>query len=182
MIKIVPQKLDGVMLIEPDCYRDARGFFMETYHQEKFAQAGLDMHFVQDNHSQSAKGVIRGLHFQQAPYGQGKLVRVTRGAIFDVAVDITPASPTFGQWVGVELSADNQRQFYIPPQMAHGFCALADQTDVLYKVTTVYHHEADAGIRWNDPEIGIKWPKLDKAFIISEKDEKLPLLSSLKKK
>ncbi len=178
-MNIIPQKLEGVLLIEPDIFQDERGFFMESFHQQKFEHAGLKETFVQDNHSRSSKGVIRGLHYQQAPHGQGKLVRVTSGAIFDVAIDINKNSSTFGQWVGVELSAVNQCLFYIPPHMAHGFCALEDHTDVLYKVTTYYNKAADAGIKWNDPDIGIEWPKLDSGYLVSEKDQNLPLLKVL---
>lgn len=178
-MKLIPQKLNGVMVIEPDVYPDERGFFMETYHQTKYAQAGLDAHFVQDNHSRSSKGVVRGLHFQTGPFGQGKLVRVVNGAIFDVVVDINKQSETYAQWVGVELSSTNHKMLYVPPDYAHGFCVLEDQTDVLYKVTSVYHKEAEGGVVWNDPTIGIEWPKLDRDYLVSEKDRQLPLLESL---
>ena len=162
--------IEGVFVLEPKVFGDARGFFMESYNRRAFREAtGLDIDFVQDNHSRSRKGVLRGLHYQiQQP--QGKLVRVTSGAVFDVAVDIRRGSPTFGRWVGVELSADNHRQLWVPPGMAHGFVVLSDSADFLYKTTDYYAPQFERSIAWNDPTIGIDWPLA--AYGITE-----PLLS-----
>ena len=166
-MKITPTRIADVLLIEPDVFADARGFFMESWHAQKYAQQGLDVSFVQDNHSRSARGVLRGLHYQlEQP--QGKLVRVVSGAVFDVAVDIRKGSPNFGQWVGAELSGDNFRQLYVPPGFAHGFCVLSESADFLYKCTDFYAPQDEHGILWNDPAIGIDWPGED--FIISDKD------------
>lgn len=173
-MNILPTTIPDVVLIEPKVFGDARGFFMETWHKQKYSQLGLDVDFVQDNHSRSTKGVLRGLHYQlQNP--QGKLVRVVTGTVFDVAVDIRKGSPTFAQWVGVTLSEDNHRQLYIPPGFAHGFCVLSDSADFLYKCTEFYAPQDEHGILWNDPNIGIEWPGHD--FIISEKDNGNPLLN-----
>ena len=154
----IPTAIDGVLILEPRVFGDARGFFMESYNRRAFAQAtGLDIDFVQDNHSRSRRGVLRGLHYQvQQP--QGKLVRVTQGAVFDVAVDIRQGSPSFGRWVGVELSADNQRQLWVPAGMAHGFLVLSESADFLYKTTDYYAPEHERCIAWDDPAIGIDWP------------------------
>jgi dTDP-4-dehydrorhamnose 3,5-epimerase len=146
-----------VLLIEPALFSDDRGFFMETYHLDRFRDAGIAETFVQDNHSRSARGVLRGLHYQE-PNGQGKLVRCTRGALFDVAVDIRTGSPAFARWFGVELSEENRLLLWIPPGFAHGFCALTDVADLVYKCTALYDAAADRSIAWNDPEIGIEWP------------------------
>jgi dTDP-4-dehydrorhamnose 3,5-epimerase len=150
--------IEGVLILEPQVFGDARGFFMESYNRRAFAQAtGLDVDFVQDNHSRSRKGVLRGLHYQvQQP--QGKLVRVVDGAVFDVAVDSRRGSPTFGRWVGVELSAANQRQLWVPAGLAHGFVVLSDSADFLYKTTDYYAPQFERSIAWNDPAIGIDWP------------------------
>lgn len=156
-MKVIPTTLPGVVLIEPKVFGDARGFFLETFHAERYAQAGIPGPFVQDNHSHSAKGVLRGLHFQKQ-YPQGKLVYVTSGMVFDVAVDIRPHSPTLGKWVGMTLVAEQHQQFYIPPGFAHGFCVLSEQADFHYKCTDYYHPEDEGCIRWNDPEINIQWP------------------------
>ena len=155
---VIPTALAGVLVLEPRVFGDDRGFFMESYNRRSFAQAtGLDIDFVQDNHSRSRKGVLRGLHYQlRQP--QGKLVRVTHGAVFDVAVDIRRGSPTFGRWVGVELSADNHRQLWVPPGLAHGFVVLSDSADFLYKTTDFYAPEHERSIAWDDPAIGIDWP------------------------
>jgi len=155
---VIPTALAGVLVLEPRVFGDARGFFMESYNRRSFAQAtGLDIDFVQDNHSRSRKGVLRGLHYQlRQP--QGKLVRVTHGAVFDVAVDIRRGSSTFGRWVGIELSADNHRQLWVPPGLAHGFVVLSDSADFLYKTTDFYAPEHERSIAWNDPAIGIDWP------------------------
>ena len=168
--------LPGVLIIEPKVFGDARGFFLESWNSQAFAGAGLTMDFVQDNHSRSARGVLRGLHYQlENP--QGKLVRVTQGAVFDVAVDIRRSSPHFGQWVGVELSGDNHRMLWIPPGFAHGFLVLSETVDFLYKCTTLYHPPSDRGIRWDDPTIGIAWPDVGMAPQLSGKDAAAPHLA-----
>lgn len=174
-MNIVETAISGVLIIEPRVFGDARGFFMETWNAAAFADAGLDLGFVQDNHSRSQKGVLRGLHFQN-PGPQGKLVRVTNGAVFDVAVDLRAASPTFGQWVGVELSADNKRMLWVPEGFAHGFLTLADNTDFLYKCTAPYVPQSEFTLAWNDPAVSIAWPVAGLDPIISEKDARgLPL-------
>jgi len=170
-----PLQLPEVILIEPRVFPDERGFFLETYKHSEFAANGIPETFVQDNHSRSVRGVLRGLHFQNPPRAQGKLIRVVRGAIFDVAVDIRPGSPTFGQWVGETLSEENQRMLYVPPGFAHGFLVLSDLADVTYKVTEEYAPELDSGVIWNDPNIAILWP-LDGPPILSPKDAALPPL------
>jgi dTDP-4-dehydrorhamnose 3,5-epimerase len=174
-----PLSLAGLIRIEPRVFGDARGFFFESYHQARFAEHGIEAVFVQDNHSCSQRGVIRGLHFQIGPWAQGKLIRVIKGAVFDVAVDIRVGSPTFGAWTSENLSADNRRMLYIPPGFAHGFCALEDGTEVLYKTTQVYSPEHERGVAWNDPEIGIGWPELDVAYLVSEKDRTFPRLREI---
>ncbi len=168
-MNIIETAIPGPLIIEPRVFGDARGFFMETWNQAAFASAGLDMAFVQDNHSRSQKGVLRGLHFQQ-PGTQGKLVRVTSGAVFDVAVDLRVSSPSFGKWVGVELSADNKRMFWVPEGFAHGFLTLADDTDFLYKCTALYAPQHEHTLLWNDPAVGVEWPLDGIAPLISEKD------------
>ncbi|MCD6155401.1 MAG: dTDP-4-dehydrorhamnose 3,5-epimerase, partial [Candidatus Verstraetearchaeota archaeon] len=167
-------EIPEVILIEPKVFQDERGFFMETYKYSDFAAFGIAERFVQDNHSRSVKGVLRGLHYQNPPHAQGKLIRVVVGEIFDVAVDIRKGSPTYGKWVGVKLSAENRRMLYIPPGFAHGFCVLSDVAEVVYKVTAEYAPECEAGIIWNDPGIGIEWPI--KHPIISSKDAQWPTL------
>jgi dTDP-4-dehydrorhamnose 3,5-epimerase len=168
-VKVTPTKIPEVLIIEPDVFGDERGFFIETWHADKYAALGIDAPFVQDNHSRSGRGVLRGLHFQ-LKHPQGKLVRVMSGAVFDVAVDIRKGSPTFGLWEGVELSGDNYKQLYVPPGFAHGFCTLSESADFLYKCTDFYNPEDEHGIIWNDPDIGIEWPGDD--FVVSEKDSK----------
>jgi len=168
-LELIETSLSGVLIIQPRVFGDDRGFFLESWNAETFRTAGLDLEFVQDNHSRSAKGVLRGLHYQQ-PEPQGKLVRVTAGRAFDVAVDIRRSSPTFGQWTGVELSAANKRQFWIPPGFAHGFLSLEDGTDFLYKCTAFYRPAFDHSIRWDDPEIGIDWPLEGITPLLSAKD------------
>lgn len=164
--------IPDVVLIEPKVFGDARGFFFESFNQRAFnAAMGTDHAFVQDNHSRSARGVLRGLHFQVAPRAQGKLVRVTRGAVFDVAADIRPASPTFGQWVGVELSEDNQRQLWVPPGLAHGFLVLSESADFLYKTTDYYSPEHERCIAWDDAQLAIAWPDVGMAPVLSAKDQ-----------
>lgn len=178
-MKFTPLALPDVIRIEPRVFTDARGFFLEAYNQNEFAGHGLNAVFVQDNHSRSAKGVLRGLHFQREPQAQGKLVRALRGAIFDVAVDIRRDSPTFGRWVAETLSEDNKAMLYIPPGFAHGFCALADPSEVHYKTTDFYSPAHEGGLLWNDPEIGIAWPDLGMPFVLSEKDRRNPRLKEL---
>jgi dTDP-4-dehydrorhamnose 3,5-epimerase len=168
-VNIIETALPGVLIIEPRVFGDSRGFFMETWNAGAFAAAGLDLAFVQDNHSRSQKGVLRGLHFQN-PGPQGKLVRVTNGAVFDVAVDLRASSPNFGQWVGVELSAENKRMFWVPEGFAHGFLTLEDDTDFLYKCTAPYAPANEFTLAWNDPAVGIEWPVAGLDPIISEKD------------
>lgn len=173
-MNFVETSLPGVLIVEPKVFGDDRGFFMEVYHASRFAGAGIDAPFVQDNHSRSSRGVLRGLHFQE-PNPQGKLVRAVTGTIFDVAVDIRRGSPTFGWWVGVELSEENKRQLWVPPGFAHGFCVTSERADVVYKCTTLYEPQNDRGIRWNDPAIGIEWPPVEP--LLSAKDTVAPLLA-----
>jgi len=175
-MNIIDTPLPGVTLIEPRVFGDARGFFLESWNAKGFADAGLDLAFVQDNHSRSARGVLRGLHYQLTN-PQGKLVRVTHGAVFDVAVDIRRSSPHFGRWVGYELSAENHRMLWIPPGFAHGFLVLSETADFLYKCTSLYDPPSDRGIRWNDPAIGIAWPGLAAEPLLSAKDAAAPLLA-----
>ena len=164
-------KLPGVIIIQPQVFGDSRGYFMETYKKELFAEAGIDKEFVQDNESSSAKGVLRGLHFQKN-HTQGKLVRVTHGEVFDVAVDVRPGSETYGQWVGVTLSSEKKNMFYIPEGFAHGFLVLSDTAEFVYKCTDIYDPASEGGVPWNDPTIAVDWPKLDAPYKTSEKDEK----------
>lgn len=160
-MNVIPTAIPDVLIIEPKVFGDERGFFYESFNQKVFNDAtGLDVQFVQDNHSRSSKGVLRGLHYQLPPHAQGKLVRCVRGAVFDVAVDIRKSSPTFGKWVGVELSETNHRQFWIPPGFAHGFLTLSETADFLYKTTDYYMPAFERGIRWNDPQVGVAWPEL----------------------
>lgn len=167
---VLDTSIKDVKIIEPQVYSDERGFFMESWNQEKFEKlvTGKQVRFVQDNHSRSSKGVLRGLHYQLSPYEQGKLVRCVTGKVFDVAVDIRKNSPTFGQWVGVVLSAENKRQLWIPEGFAHGFVTLSNSADLLYKATNYYHRDSEGSISWNDPDINIKWP-MD-GVLLSEKD------------
>ena len=156
-MRITPSRLDGALIIEPRVFGDARGFFMESWNAQRYREAGIDEQFVQDNVSRSVRGVLRGLHVQH-PQGQGKLVQVLVGEVFDVAVDIRRGSPTYGQWEAVTLSEENRRQFYIPPGFAHGFCVLSDSALFSYKCTEFYAPENEVSIRWDDPDIGIEWP------------------------
>ncbi|MCA6215285.1 dTDP-4-dehydrorhamnose 3,5-epimerase [Ideonella sp. B7] len=179
-MKAIQTAIADVLILEPKVFGDARGFFMESFNQKVFDElVGQPVNFVQDNHSRSAKGVLRGLHFQKAPHAQGKLVRVTAGAVFDVAVDIRRESPTFGRWVGVELSADNHRQFWIPPGLAHGFLVLSDSADFLYKATDYYAPQAEGALRWDDPDLAIAWPDIGMAPQLSAKDAAAGLLRDL---
>ncbi len=171
-----PLDISDVLLVEPQVYQDERGFFLEAWNRQRLAEAlAEDVEFVQDNHSRSTRRVLRGLHYQVPPHPQGKLVRVTSGAVWDVAVDIRATSLTFGKWVGVELTADNHLQLWIPPGFAHGFVALSEVADVLYKASGYYSADHDRSIRWDDPDIGIAWP-LEGEPILSEKDRAAPYL------
>ena len=175
------QKIEDVILIKPKVFGDNRGFFMESYKKSDFYANGINVEFNQDNHSKSAKGVLRGLHYQAAPYEQAKIVRCGRGRIYDVAVDIRPNSKTFGQYVKVELSEENKHMLYIPTGFAHGFVALSDEVELLYKASGEYNPQADRGILWNDPDINIDW-EIDFNPILSEKDSKQPTLKEVFKK
>ncbi len=166
--------LDGVVQITPRIFYDERGYFLESFKASDFSQNGIDVEFLQDNHSLSQKGVLRGLHYQLPPKAQGKLVKVVSGVVWDVAVDIRKHSPNFKKWIAVELSGEKNNMLYIPPGFAHGFVAMTDNVNLLYKCTNEYSQINDSGIRWDDPEIGIDWP--DNQMIISEKDRNLPLL------
>ena len=178
-MKVTPTALPGVLLIEPKVFGDERGFFFESFNQKAFdAAVGSPVTFVQDNHSRSARGVLRGLHMQTPPHAQGKLVRVTSGSVFDVAADVDPASPTYGRWVGFELSGENHRQLWIPPGYAHGFLVLSEHADFLYKTTDYYAPAAEQSVRWDDPTLAIAWPDVGGAYALSDKDAKAPLLSS----
>lgn len=196
-IKVEKCNIDGLYIIEPTVHEDDRGYFIETYNQNDMREAGLDMNFVQDNQSMSKKGVLRGLHFQKK-YPQGKLVRVLKGRVFDVAVDLRKGSETFGQWYGIELSEKNKKQFYISEGFAHGFLVLSDEAEFFYKCTDFYHPGDEAGIAWNDPDINIKWPELLGEFNgipsaegyhlsdgtvvnLSEKDQKQPYFKEQEK-
>ena len=176
-MNITRTAIDGVLLLEPRVFGDARGFFVESFNQRSFdAAVGHAVCFVQDNHSRSARGVLRGLHFQRPPHEQGKLVRVTQGSVFDVAVDIRAGSPTFGRWVGVELSGENHKQLWIPPGLAHGFLVTSDSADFLYKTTDYYAPQAEGCVRWDDPTLAIDWPLADITPQLSGKDATAPLL------
>jgi dTDP-4-dehydrorhamnose 3,5-epimerase len=177
-VKVLSTEIPGVLIIEPKVHGDARGFFLETFHAERYQEAGIPGPFVQDNYSRSVKGTLRGLHFQE-PQPQGKLVQVVSGAVFDVAVDIRKGSPTFGKWVGVELSSDNKRQFWVPPGFAHGFYVLSESADFQYKCTALYAPQYDAGISWNDPDLAIAWP-LSGEPKLSAKDAAAPRLKDAK--
>ena len=172
-MRVLPTELPGVLILEPIVHGDARGFFLETYHAERFANAGIVGPFVQDNHSRSAKGVLRGLHAQRRK-PQGKLVRAVQGEIFDVAVDVRPGSPTYGRWTGVTLDAESFRQLWVPPGFLHGFCVLTEWAEIEYKCTALYDREDEIGVVWNDPDIGIAWPIAQPA--LSTKDAALPRL------
>jgi dTDP-4-dehydrorhamnose 3,5-epimerase len=166
--------IEGMFLVEPTVFEDNRGFFMETFNERDFKDAGHDLKFVQDNQSKSSKGVLRGLHFQ-IKYPQGKLVRVTKGEVFDVGVDLRLGSETYGKWFGAVLSEENKRQLYVPPKFAHGFVVLSDEAEFLYKCTEFYHGEDEGGIIWNDEDIGVEWPLDDiDEIILSDKDKLWP--------
>lgn len=179
-MNVSPSAIPDVLILEPKVFDDDRGFFFESFNQRVFDDAvGQHVEFVQDNHSRSSHGVLRGLHYQLPPYAQGKLVCVTRGAVFDVAVDIRQGSATFGQWTGIELSDTNHRQLWIPAGFAHGFLVLSDSADFFYKTTTYYARDAERSIRWDDPKIGIMWPPMRRAPLISAKDAVAPPLRDI---
>ncbi|HDS0824611.1 dTDP-4-dehydrorhamnose 3,5-epimerase [Escherichia coli] len=173
-MSVIKTDIPDVLIFEPKVFGDERGFFMESFNQKVFEEAvGRKVEFVQDNHSKSTKGVLRGLHYQLEPYAQGKLVRCVVGEVFDVAVDIRKSSPTFGKWVGVNLSAENKRQLWIPEGFAHGFLVLSETAEFVYKTTNYYHPESDRGIRWNDHQLCISWPTVDE-YQLSPKDTRQP--------
>ena len=179
-MRVLNTDIEGVVIVEPKVFGDERGYFMESFSERDFeVHTGLNVRFVQDNESCSKRGVLRGLHFQKEPYAQAQLVRVVRGRVLDVAVDIRPASPTFGKYVMTELSGDNHRQMFIPKGFAHGYVVLEDDTVFQYKCDEYYHPEAEGGIAWNDPQIGIEWPIAEGEVILSEKDKNRPLLSEI---
>lgn len=175
-MRFVPTELPGVLVIEPDVHQDPRGFFVETYHAEKYRAGGIEGPFLQDNHSRSVRGTLRGLHLQVGR-PQGKLIHVVDGEIYDVAVDVRRGSPTFGAWVGVTLSAANFKQCYVPPGFAHGFCVVSGDAQVEYKCTDLYDPSTEIGIAWNDPALGIIWPIAEP--LLSDRDRRHPLLASL---
>jgi dTDP-4-dehydrorhamnose 3,5-epimerase len=175
-MKVLPTKLDGVYIIEPQVFSDARGFFMETYQRRRYSEAGMEQLFVQDNLSSSIRGSLRGLHYQ-INHGQAKLIQAVEGTIFDVAVDIRRGSPSFGHWAGVHLSGDNQRQIFIPEGFAHGFCVLSEVALVVYKCSDFYAPEDEGGILWSDPDLAIDWP-VEKP-LLSDKDSRLPCLADV---
>jgi dTDP-4-dehydrorhamnose 3,5-epimerase len=177
MPRIVATSLPDVLVIEPDVHEDVRGFFLETYHAAKYAAGGITLPFVQDNHSRSSEGTLRGIHLQVAP-PQGKLVRVIRGAVLDVAVDLRLGSPTFGRWVSSELSEENFRQLYVPPGFGHAFYVTRGPADVEYKVTSLYEPAGEVGVAWNDPELAIGWPNLEPT--VSDRDSRLPRLAAVR--
>jgi len=176
-MKIIKTNLPGIVVIEPTLFGDKRGFFLETFREDVLQQAGVNAHFVQDNHSRSTQGVLRGLHYQMTQT-QGKLVRVATGSVFDVAVDVRVGSPSFGQWYGTELSEENMRMMYVPPGFAHGFVVLSETADFIYKCTDYYHPESEQGIAWNDPDLSIDWniSEIADKIQLSEKDKKNVLL------
>jgi len=175
-MQVIPTELPGVLILEPKVFGDGRGFFVETFHARRYAQAGITGPFVQDNLSFSQRGVLRGLHLQH-PHDQGKLVYVLQGEVFDVAVDVRVGSPNFGRWTGTMLSGENKRQFYVPPGFAHGFCTVSDTALFAYKCTDVYHPETELSIAWDDPDIGVEWPVTSP--LLSEKDREAPRLKDV---
>lgn len=170
-MKVTPTAITDVLVLEPNVFGDERGYFMETFNQQEFNSAvGRHVEFIQDNHSRSSKGVLRGLHYQVPPHAQGKLVRATYGAVIDVAVDLRRSSRTYGQWIALELTAANKKQVWIPPGLAHGFLVTSDIAEVQYKVTSYYDHESERSIRWNDKFLAIKWPEIGN-IVLSERDK-----------
>lgn len=178
-MKFIRTEIPEVILIEPQVFSDSRGFFFENYRKDLFEENGIHADFVQDNHSQSKKGALRGLHYQVAPKEQAKLVRVAHGEVFDVAVDIRKGSKTFGRHVAFRLSAENKRMLFVPAGFAHGYLTLSDEAEFLYKVSNVYAPELEHGLRWDDPELGIPWPKLDAPYVLSERDKKFQGLKAV---
>ena len=178
-MKIIDTEIEGLKIIEPDVFGDSRGWFCETYNAERYSKAGIENVFVQDNESFSSKGVVRGLHWQAAPHTQAKLVRVIRGAVWDVVVDIRKGSPTFGKHVAVTLSGENRKQFYIPRGFAHGFIVLEDNTLFSYKCDNLYCPASERGMRFDDPALGIKWPEVVSTVVLSDKDSRLPLFADI---
>lgn len=174
-MEIIKTELEGLLIIKPDVFEDERGYFFESYNREKFKNAGIDLNFVQDNESKSKKGVVRGLHLQAPPFEQGKLVRVMRGSVLDVAVDIRKNSPTFGKWASIRLSGNNKWMYWIPPGFAHGFATLEDETIFFYKCTNVYNKESERYFLWNDPDVNIEWGINDP--VVSERDRMAPRFS-----
>ena len=178
-MELVETEIADVKVLKPKVFQDARGYFIETYSEHRYQACGIDCHFVQDNESMSMRGVLRGLHYQVAPHAQAKLIRVVRGAVLDVAVDIRKGSPTFGKYVMEELSEQNKQQISIPHGFAHGFLVLEDNTILSYKCDAFYNTQYERGIRWDDPQIAIPWPKLDVPFMLSDKDQKQPFLADI---
>jgi dTDP-4-dehydrorhamnose 3,5-epimerase len=177
-MEVIPTKLQGLVLIEPAVHGDERGFFAETWRADSWPEAGVTAEFIQDNHSRSRKGTLRGMHFQTSP-GQAKLVRCARGSVIDVAVDLRLDSPTFGEWEAVELSDENMRQFFVPVGFAHGFCVTSELADFTYRCSNYYDPATEAGIAWNDPEVGIEWPS-DIEILVSDRDNEAPSLAEVK--
>lgn len=178
-MEIVPTEIPDVLIIKPQVFTDERGYFFESYNKQKFMNAGIDANFVQDNESKSMKGVLRGLHFQKPPFAQGKLVRVMRGAVLDVAVDLRHGSPWYGRWAAIELTEHNKWMYWIPPGFAHGFLTLEDNTVFFYKCTNIYNKESEGSVRWNDPNLNIDWGNADP--VLSAKDVVAPLFKDLGK-
>ena len=179
LMELIKTPIDGVLLVKPKIFGDTRGYFVETWQKQRYEECGIDLPFVQDNHSKSSKGMLRGLHFQKN-HPQGKLVMVSYGEVFDVAVDIRENSPTFGKWYGAILNQENQNQLWIPPGMAHGFVVLSDVAHFHYKCTDYYHPNDEGSIRWNDPDLGIEWP-IDFEPLLSDKDSKAPWFKDFRK-
>lgn len=178
-MNVIETPIEGLLIIEPRVFHDARGYFVETYNEQRYREAGVDAAFVQDNQSCSTYGVVRGLHFQKPPYTQAKLVSCTKGRVLDVAVDLRKESPTYGKWYAVELSEENHRQFYIPRGFAHGFSVLSEQAVFTYKCDNLYHPEAEGGLLLSDPDVAIEWQVPEEMRVISEKDTKHPLFKDL---
>ncbi len=177
-MNIIKTEIPGLVVIEPKVFEDNRGYFFESYHEEKLSQHGIKTRFVQDNQSKSLYGVIRGLHFQAEPYAQTKLIRVLEGKIYDVAVDVRKGSPTFGKWFGIELSGENKKQFYVPKGFAHGFSVMSETAVILYKCDNLYNPASEGGILYNDPDLGIDWKVEPAKAVLSDKDKVLPLLKN----
>jgi dTDP-4-dehydrorhamnose 3,5-epimerase len=176
-VKVLATDLPSVLVIEPVVHRDARGFFLEAYHADRYREAGIEATFVQTNQSRSVRNTLRGLHWQAGAYPQAKLIRAVTGEVYDVAVDVRPGSPTFGRWAAVHVSADNFRQLYVPAGFAHGFCVLSDVADVEYQCSAIYDAASERGLKWDDPDLGIPWPVSDP--IVSERDQRHPSLKAL---